>query len=399
MIHPILPMLATAAEPFDSYDYFFEVKWDGVRALAAVESGDYRLWGRELADYGDRYPELDALRRLPSGTVVDGELVVFQDGRPDLNALLRRHQLIHPARIRHASRQTPVRYVLFDILYHQGKSLLREPFHRRRCALVDVLTSQEMPELVFSEGIAGLGQDFFEQVVAHGHEGIMAKHQRSRYCPGKRSSAWRKIKPVQVLPCAIIGFTPSRAGFHSLLLATMREGEFRYVGQVSSGFSSADRADLSRQLLQRLRSQPVVACAHKARWVEPDLFCRIRFLQWTSAVRPQANRSPIVREDIACNLVTPLRAARAAGAVVFTARPSPPGMVSFWRLIPMIANPKACLAPNALQRRFLALVPRLEGHARICFRHIPCAHQRADKVAETIALPGSGSGACRNAAR
>jgi DNA ligase D-like protein (predicted ligase) len=274
-------MLATSAEPFDSFDYFFEVKWDGVRALAAVEGGDYRLWGRERADYRDRYPELDALRCLPSGTVVDGELVVIQDGRPNLNALLRRHQLVQPARIRHASRATQVRYVLFDILYHRGKPLLQEPFWRRRCALVEVLASQEMPELLFSEGIAGLGQDFFKRMVALGHEGIMAKHQNSRYHPGKRSSAWRKIKPVQVLPCAIIGYTPSRTGFHSLLLASMRAGAFRYVGQVSSGFSSADRADLSRQLPRRLRSQPVVACPQQARWVEPDLFCRIRFLQWT----------------------------------------------------------------------------------------------------------------------
>src|ERR1700716_4002588 len=108
MIDPILPMLATSAQPFDSAEYVFEVKWDGVRVVAAVEEGQWGVWGQELADYSGRYPELEVLRCLPSGTVVDGELMVLQDGRPDLNAILRRHQLINPTRIRHASSHSPV---------------------------------------------------------------------------------------------------------------------------------------------------------------------------------------------------------------------------------------------------------------------------------------------------
>ena len=78
---PLLPMLATAAVPFDSEAYLFEVKWDGVRALAASEAGRWRLWGRTGTDYTARYPELAVLGRLPTGTVLDGELVVLQDPR------------------------------------------------------------------------------------------------------------------------------------------------------------------------------------------------------------------------------------------------------------------------------------------------------------------------------
>src|ERR1035438_6159414 len=151
MIKPILPMLATSAPPFDSDAYLFEVKWDGVRALAAAEGAHWRLWGRELADYGGRYPELNVLRRLPSGTVVDGELVMFQGNHADLSAILRRHQMVHPERIRYASRQKPVRYVLFDLLYHQGRPLLQEPFWRRRCILAEVLTAIDRSEEHTSE--------------------------------------------------------------------------------------------------------------------------------------------------------------------------------------------------------------------------------------------------------
>ena len=281
MIEPVLPMLATSAAPFDSSAYEFEVKWDGVRALAAVEGNRWRLWGRELADYGGRYPELEVLRRFPSGTVVDGELVMFQGNRADLNAVLRRHQMTHPGRIRHASRQQPVRFVLFDILHHHGRPLLQEPLSQRRSVLAELLTKIDAPALMFSEGTAEFGRSFFERMVAEGHEGVMAKHQTSRYLPGRRSAAWKKIKPTDVLPCVIIGYTRSREGIHSLLVASMHHGPLHYVGQITSGFSDRMKIDLERRLAQRRRHRPVVACPRQALWVEPDLYCRVRFQHWT----------------------------------------------------------------------------------------------------------------------
>src|SRR5207249_389492 len=92
MLPRLLPMLAVPAAPFDSTEYSYEVKWNGIRALAAVETAGWRLWGRERADYTARYPELEVLRRMPAGTLVDGELVAFDaDGQPNLPRLLRRH--------------------------------------------------------------------------------------------------------------------------------------------------------------------------------------------------------------------------------------------------------------------------------------------------------------------
>jgi bifunctional non-homologous end joining protein LigD len=241
MMSPLLPMLATAASPFDSGDYLFEVKWDGVRALAGIEKKRWRLWGRELADYDGRYPELEVLRRLPAGTIVDGELVAWQDQRPDLPALLRRHQLANPARIRHASRQSPVHYVLFDLLFLRGQSLLQETLRQRRSLLHEMLAKIDAPPLLFSEGVTPFGKAFFDHAVAKGQEGVMAKHQSSRYLPGQRSAAWKKIKPMRIV-----------------LLGRLR---------------------------QRQRSTPVLACPHQAVWVEPELFCRVRFLQATPGGR------------------------------------------------------------------------------------------------------------------
>jgi ATP-dependent DNA ligase len=195
MLPRLLPMLAVPAEPFDSQEYSFEVKWDGIRALAAVETAGCRLWGRERADYTARYPELDVLRGLPSETLVDGELVAFDaDGCPDLPRLLRRHGLTDPWRILQGKHWCPVRYVLFDLLYHGGRCLLSEPLVRRREVLAEACQRLDAAGVQFSEGVVGHGRALYEAALAQGHEGIVAKHLASTYRPGRRSPAWRKIK-------------------------------------------------------------------------------------------------------------------------------------------------------------------------------------------------------------
>ena len=196
MLPRLLPMLAVPAAPFDAREYSFELKWDGIRALAAVETAGWRLWGRQQADYTTRYPECDVLRRLPAGTLVDGELVALDAaGRPDLARLLRRHGLIQAWRIGQAPQWCPVRYVLFDLLYWGGRCLLREPLMRRREVLADVCRRLDAAEVCFSEGVVGQGKALYAAVVALGHEGVVAKHLASPYRPGQRCAAWRKIKP------------------------------------------------------------------------------------------------------------------------------------------------------------------------------------------------------------
>jgi bifunctional non-homologous end joining protein LigD len=191
-------MLAVPAEPFDSAAYSFEFKWDGIRTLAAVDAPGWRMWGRERADYTTRYPEFDVLRRLPAGTLVDGELVAFDpQGRPNLPQLLRRHGLTDPWRIAQARRWCPIRYVVFDLLYHAGRCLLREPLARRRELLAEIGARLHVPEVIFSAGVVEAGTALYAAALAQGHEGVMAKHLASTYRPGRRSMVWRKIKPKQ----------------------------------------------------------------------------------------------------------------------------------------------------------------------------------------------------------
>jgi ATP-dependent DNA ligase len=158
-----------------------------------------------------------------------------------------------------------------------GKALLREPLVRRRALLRELLDKVHEPLLAYSEEVVGKGRTFFAQVVAHGHEGVMAKRLTSGYLPGQRSSAWRKIKPSQVVPCVIIGYTAD--GIERLLLAAMRDGVLCYVGHVRRGLRASQAAGLARRL--RRRAQPVVPCRQRACWVEPEVYCRVQCQGWT----------------------------------------------------------------------------------------------------------------------
>jgi ATP-dependent DNA ligase len=272
-------MLAQAATPFDAEDYQFEVKWDGVRALAAVEAGGWRIWGRRVADYTARYPELAVLQRLPAGTVVDGELVVLRNDRADFGALLSRHQRRQPLPASRIHQGLTVSYMLFDLLVHGGRSILQEPLQQRRERLRELLAPAQSV-LRYSASVIGKGRECFAQAVSQGHEGVMAKRLDSRYLPGQRSPAWRKIKPAGVVPCVVIGYVPDRHE-KRMLLATLRQGQLQYVGRLSRGLDATACAGLTSRLRRLRRARAVVPCGQRACWVEPVLYCCVRHQGWT----------------------------------------------------------------------------------------------------------------------
>jgi len=161
--------------------------------LAFVDSRGYRLVNRHRADVTDRYPELGFLNDLPAGVILDGEVVVLRQGKPDFKLLLSRNQVRATFKIRSLARTLPATYVAFDLLYHRFESLLALPLWARRQRLEMLIRICANPTLVFSEGIIGQGRAYFEAVCRKGLEGIVAKRLNGRYRPERR--AWIKIKP------------------------------------------------------------------------------------------------------------------------------------------------------------------------------------------------------------
>lgn len=280
----IEPMLATSGEPFDSPVHVFELKWDGVRAMAYVEHGGLRLHGRRRRDLAGRYPELAFLSALPSGTVLDGELVVLQpDGRPDFGAIVGRENTALQ-RAAAAAAKRPVHYVVFDLLYLAGEPVLARPFAERRHLLGELLATVRSPQLLAADGVATHGRALFAAAQERGLEGIVGKRLDAPYRPGERGDAWVKIKLQQQVHCLILGCETDASGdVRSLIVASDFGGELRCVGKVGSGISEAQRAELRGLLAARRVERPLVDAGMAGQWVAPGLYCTVRFLERTES--------------------------------------------------------------------------------------------------------------------
>lgn len=279
----IEPMLAKIGDPFDSLEHVFELKWDGVRAVSYVDAFGVRMHGRRRRDLATRYPELQFLAELPPGTVVDGELVVLrEDGKPDFRGILSRENASAKG-VDAAARRHPVVYVLFDLLYERGESLLACALQERRERLQQLVADAAQPRVMASDGVVGDGLALFEAARQQEVEGIVAKRLDSPYLPGHRTDAWLKIKPVKSILCLVLGYEPDGArDIKSLIVATDIDGKLQCVGRVGSGIGEAQRAELRELLFARTTEQPIIDAGMTGCWVEPGIYCTVSYLERTN---------------------------------------------------------------------------------------------------------------------
>jgi DNA ligase D-like protein (predicted ligase) len=286
-LSPLKPMLAVSGQPFDSPEWIFEPKIDGTRAMAVVSSGGVRLHNRRLIDISYRYPELkEALAGGSSGCIFDGEVAVFEDGKPSFHALAKRDHQSEQMRIDYLSRALPASYVVFDILYARGTSLMDLPLVERKSILAEELDESEAVSIVdfFPES----GRDYFSAALKMGIEGIMAKRLASTYEPGRRSRDWVKIKKSLKLDLVVGGYIPGKGGrapnFGGLLLGAYDQGRLEYVGRVGSGFTESELAEISEALIPRENSPFISAPALSmpdVRWTEPIIVVQVGALEVT----------------------------------------------------------------------------------------------------------------------
>ena len=329
----VRPMLAASADqPFDSPQYLFEPKWDGVRAVGFRREGRVWLQSRRGFDFSRAFPEVvQALREVPGPrrAIVDGEVVTpGPDGRPNFAAALARSRMARDAAAEEAAREWPAMFVIFDLLYWEGRDLRGEPLKARRDALTRwVSTWPSGLCLALSPAVAGRGRELFEAARRRGLEGVVAKHRESFYREG-RSRAWLKVKAFQEQVAVVAGFVPDgAASVRSLAVALPRPAAtaapaaagtarpapgprapadpasleaagtpampLQLAGLVGTGLPGAERARLRRRLepLQQARPalqvafDPAAAGKHPELrdvvWVRLALFCRIRYLERT----------------------------------------------------------------------------------------------------------------------
>ncbi|HVR05827.1 MAG TPA: DNA ligase D [Solirubrobacteraceae bacterium] len=312
----VAPMLARLSPlPASDADWAFEVKWDGVRALARALHGRLRLLSRNRNDITAAYPELSALGRAlgSHAALLDGEIVAFdKDGRPSFELLQTRMHVRGEAAVRRLVETAPVTYLIFDLLWLDGSSLMALPFVKRRERLAALALEGERWRT--PEYHVGEGETFLAATREQGLEGVLAKRLDSRYAPGRRDAGWLKVKNERRQELVIGGYTDGKGArattLGALHLGVYEDERLRYVGKVGTGFDEAELRRLQgllRPLRRRTSPFEGLQPPRGAHFVTPRLVCEVSFGSWTQAgvlrhsvyhgLREDKTPREVVRED------------------------------------------------------------------------------------------------------
>lgn len=300
------PMLAELASgiPRDEGRYGFELKWDGVRAIAFWD-GDLRLQTRNRHDVTIRYPELQALGSALGAhrAVLDGEIVALEEeDRPSFERLQQRMGLTAEADVRRMAAAVPVVFMIFDVVWLDGRSLTSEAYVRRRALLeglaLDGGNWRTPPYQV------DRGTDLLRQSGERGLEGVIAKRLDSGYELGRRSGAWLKVKHRLRQELVIGGWVEGegrRRGLPgALLVGYWQDGRFVYAGKVGTGFTEAMLARLQALMRPLERKDSPFQAGRPpsgAHFVEPWLVAELQFAEWTRAGELRAPSFKGLRDD------------------------------------------------------------------------------------------------------
>lgn len=287
------PMLATKwPQPFDDDGWWFEVKWDGYRAIVGSSDGTIRARSRRGLDLLGAFPELAGLD-IPDGVVVDGEIAAFdEDGLPSFSLLQRRSGFAGRA----TGAEVGVNMVVFDVLF-RGEDLTSFPYEERRSILDDLELAS--PILV-PEPTPTNGTGLYRAIEARGLEGVVGKRLGSPYQPGRRSSDWRKVSVRRRLRAVVGGYLPGEGGrsrtFGSLLVGLYEPAGLRWIAAVGSGFDDTS-LEAFRQALEQLEraDSPFineVLVPNEPTWVEPGIVIGVEYKEWT---HDQHLRAPVYK--------------------------------------------------------------------------------------------------------
>jgi bifunctional non-homologous end joining protein LigD len=286
------PMLARSGKlPRNEEDYGFEVKWDGIRTVVFSDHGHITLQGRNFSDFTPRYPEVRELSRELGARrlILDGEIVAFDDeGRPSFERLQSRMHLASDSAVRRRMRDTPVTYVIFDLLYLDGRLTLPLAYKDRRALLEEL--ELEGPAWRTPEYHRGEGSALLDATRRLGIEGVIAKRLDCPYEPGRRATGWIKVKNVLLQDVVIGGWTPGEGGrggsLGALAVGVMEDGELVYAGKVGTGFTQEMLGVLTRELEPLRRDASPFTGRQPPKgtvFVEPRLVAAVEFREWTRA--------------------------------------------------------------------------------------------------------------------
>ncbi|MBK9735328.1 MAG: non-homologous end-joining DNA ligase [Saprospiraceae bacterium] len=290
MVRNLSPMLAEQSLKIpDAHDFFFELKWDGIRATVIKQGQSAKILSRTGKDITSQFPEItEKLLALDAEeTILDGELISPDEkGAPIFANIISRMHTKHPSFIASMVHSCPVVLYLFDLLYLDGIDCQNLPIERRR-EWMEVIV-QKSDKIRISESMED-GKALFEAAKSLGLEGIMAKKKQSKYTAGKRSSDWLKIKIRALMDTVIIGYTKGKGDrierFGAMHIGKYENGKLVYLGKVGTGFDTSKMKELDTLLkTQKIISKPIqefVEEEYNTVWIEPALECEVQYASIT----------------------------------------------------------------------------------------------------------------------
>ena len=306
-------MKAALGQLPDDPGWTYEIKWDGMRAITCLDPSDpagARLWSGNQIDITHRFPELAALAHSMGGAraVVDGELVALaDDGRPNFGRMQSRMHIDRAADARQRAAEVPVTYIVFDLLLLGDNNLTSLPLSARRDALDELFHPGTHWQL---SALHDDGHALNDAVHDMELEGLMAKRLDSPYLPGKRTTAWRKVKRRIEQRFVVGGWAEGEGGrsgrIGGLLIGGYRDGALIYAGRVGSGLRDEEIRALSKTFADLARADSPFASgsvprneARAAHWVEPQIVISVAFAEWTNEgrVRHPAYQKRVPRAD------------------------------------------------------------------------------------------------------
>jgi bifunctional non-homologous end joining protein LigD len=273
-------------------DWVYEIKWDGMRVVAFIDSDGVRLQTTNLLNATVSFPELQQLSDAAAGTeslILDGEIVaVGDDGMPSFRRLQDRMHVKDPAEAARRSTTSPVSFIAFDLLHLNGNDTLRLPYSDRRSLLESLI--EPGPVWRLTQVHRGDAQALLDVVIERDLEGLVAKQLSSRYHEGRHPSTWRKIKPRHRQEFVVGGWAEGRQGrtgtVGSLVIGVWEDGAFHHAGSVGSGLDAEAIAEWGALATQHARpdspfSAAIPVTADKAiHFLEPVEVIEVAFAEW-----------------------------------------------------------------------------------------------------------------------
>lgn len=269
----ISPMLISEMQdPFDSEDYIYEIKWDGIRCVSYLDESTTDMRNKRNKLMIPIFPELEDLyKQVKVKCILDHELLVLKNGVPDFYEVQKRALMTNPFKIKLSSEKYPASIIAYDILYYKDKDITDLPITERKKYLQDVVIENKL--ISVSMYIENNGIMLFNLVKDKGLEGIVAKRKNSLYWQGKKSKDWIKCKVMSTEDCIICGYIPKANNMTSLVLGQYDADTLIYRGHVTLGASLRILNQHKYKVIDYSPFGYVPEGNNDAVWLAPELVC------------------------------------------------------------------------------------------------------------------------------